>query len=131
MQFDRDGTNFFHRAPTGVESDRSRGDADSKPLGASVLMEMPHDIYASLFGFGTTQPDGILGGSVSSQGLQSAQGIPGGPEVQALSLRHGRSGWALHTHRQLSHQLQNVMSTSASTKNPKLSGGSGAWGLYR
>lgn len=28
MQFDRDGTNFFHRAPTGVESDRSRGDAE-------------------------------------------------------------------------------------------------------
>jgi hypothetical protein len=48
----------------------------SKPLGASVLMEVPHDIYASLFGFGTTQSDGFSAGPYRRKDCRAGKAFP-------------------------------------------------------
>jgi hypothetical protein len=68
----------------------------------------------------STKSGGILDGSVSSQGLQSGQGIPGGPQVQALSPSQGRSGWASRTQSIPWQHAQTI--ASPETKKPQALG---------
>jgi hypothetical protein len=61
-------------------------------------------------GVSGTNPSGIAGALSSSAGLQTGQGAPAAPQLQAQSPSQGRSRWVSQTHRQLWQCTQNLIS---------------------